>query len=246
MTTATAIEGVSNFREFGGHGTACGGRIVTGRFFRSASPGAITAAGMEALSREGIRTVVDLRGTAERARSLAPFDPARIVLRPAPVESTTSAELRALLAKGDARTADVRAVMIRTYRAFVGESAAAFGSALVALLAEADGGTLVHCTAGKDRTGFVAAVIQAALGVPEDVICEDYLATNRHWDRTSAAGHLPLQAAAIEPVLVADEDYLLAALDEIDRIDGDPIAFIARATSGRVTPAHLDAFIERG
>ncbi len=239
------VEGVSNFREFGGHLTACGGRVVGGRFFRSASPGGITAAGMKELSRQGVRLVVDLRGTAERARSLAHFDPHHIVVHPAPVEPKASVELREMLASGRARSADTRAMMIRSYRGYVTEAAAAFGTALVAMLDRSEGAVLVHCTAGKDRTGFVVAVIQAALGVAKETIFDDYLATNRLWDRASAAGHLPLDADAIEPVLVADADYLEAAFDEIDRHDGDPLAFIARATAGRVVPAHLKALIDR-
>jgi protein-tyrosine phosphatase len=241
------IDGVSNFRDFGGLATRCGGRMIAGRLFRSASPGAITQAGIEQLESRAIRTVVDLRGIAERSRAIAGFDPGRIVVRSTPVEPKTSAQLHAMLAAGGARAADVRTVMIRSYRGYVGEAAEAFGDAFQALLADDDGGgKLVHCTAGKDRTGFVVAVIQAALGASRDAISEDYLATNRHWDRASAAGHLPLDAEAIEPVLVADPDYLAAAFDEIERRDGDPVAFIARATRGRVTPAHLEAIIERG
>jgi protein-tyrosine phosphatase len=241
------IDGVSNFRDFGGHATQRGGRMVMGRLFRSASPGTITAAGIEQLKREAIRTVVDLRGIEERRRATVAFDPARIVIRPVPVEPKTSAQLRAMLAAGNARAADVRDVMIRIYRTYVAEAAEAFGDAIHVLLAEDDGGgKLVHCTAGKDRTGFIVAVIQAALGASHEAILEDYLATNRHWDRASAVGHLPLDAAAIEPVLVADPDYLAAAFDEIGRRDGEPIDFIIRATRGRVTPAHLEAVIERG
>jgi protein-tyrosine phosphatase len=245
MSSTGPVEGLSNFRDFGGLATADGMRVVAGRFYRSANPAGVTHEGMAQLARFGISTVVDLRGLAERAKALADFTPARITIRPTPIEPKTSARLRAMLTEREVRAAHVRDVMIDSYRAYVNEAAEAFGAALHAILAESEGPVLVHCTAGKDRTGFVVAVLQSALGVPRQSIVEDYLATNRHWDRVSASGHLPMDSDAIEPVLVADADYLAAAFEEIDRRDGDARAFIRRATAGRVTHAHLDAHIER-
>ena len=245
MPSAGPVEGLSNFRDFGGLATADGRRVVAGRLYRSANPAGVTPEGMAQLARFGIATVIDLRGLAERAKALADFTPARIAVRPTPIEPKTSARLRMMLAEREVRAAQVRDVMIDSYRAYVGEAAEAFGAALHAMLAEADGAVLVHCTAGKDRTGFVVAVIQSALGVPRKAIVEDYLATNRHWDRVSASGHLPLDSDAIEPVLVADADYLAAAFEDIDRRDGDARGFIRRATAGRVTHTHLESLVER-
>lgn len=241
----SAVDGVSNFRDFGGLATCDGASVVAGRLFRSANPARITPDGAARLARLGIATIVDLRGTAERTKSLVDFGTAPIAIRATPVEPKTSIKLREMLALPETGPAQIRDLMIDSYRGYVNEAATAFGAAFHAILAAADGPLLVHCTAGKDRTGFVVAVLQAALGVPHDAIFEDYLATNRHWDRASAAGHVPMESAAVEPVLVADADYLAAAFDEIDRRDGDARAFLHRATEGRVAPSHLDALIER-
>lgn len=240
------VDGVSNFRDFGGLPISRGGRVATGRLYRCANPATITAAGMALLVDAGIRTVVDLRGEAERVKALAAFDPQRITVKPTPIEPKTSARLRELLACSAVTRAQVRDVMVDTYRGYAGEAATAFGAAIDAIVSTREGGVLIHCTAGKDRTGFVAAVLQDALGVSRDSIMDDYLETNRSWNRLSATGHLPLDSDAIEPVLVADPDYLAAAFDEIDRRDGDALTFILRATAGRVTHARLDAFLDRG
>lgn len=245
QASVAAVDGLSNFRDFGGHATADGRRVVSGRLYRSANPASLTPAGMTQLDRLGVRTVIDLRGQDERAKALAGFDPRRIALRPAPVEPKTSARLRSMLSQSDVRAAHVREVMIESYRGYVHEAASAFGDAFQHLLAQRDGATLIHCTAGKDRTGFVVAVLQAALGVPRAAILDDYLETNRSWDRASAAGHLPLGSDVLEPVFVADAAYLGAAFEEIERRDGEPVAFIRRATAGRVTPDDLDTLIDR-
>jgi protein-tyrosine phosphatase len=116
---------------------------------------------------------------------------------------------------------------------------------LTALLIS-DGPALVHCTAGKDRTGFVVAVIQSALGASENDIATDYLRTNTDWDRASVSSHLPLDSDVVAPILRADMDYLTAAFKEIARHDRGVHGFIERATQGRVTRAHLDVLLHQG
>jgi protein-tyrosine phosphatase len=245
IAESAAIDGVSNFRDFGGLTAGGNARVVAGRLYRSANPARVTDEGVAQLTRLGIATIVDLRGTAERAKALADFGAVPIAIRATPIEPKTSVRLREMLTVPGTRAGQIRDLMIASYRGYVNEAAVDFGAAFQAILAESEGPLLVHCTAGKDRTGFVVAVLQAALAVPRDAIFEDYLATNRHWDRASAAGHVPMESDAVEPVLVADADYLAAAFEEIEKRDGDVRAFLHRATAGRVTQSHLDALIER-
>ncbi len=245
LAEPTVIDGVSNFRDFGGLTTQDGACLVAGRLYRSANPARITSGGAAQLARLGIGTVVDLRGTVERTKALADFGAAPIAIRATPIEPKTSVRLRETLAEPGASAGQVRDLMIDSYRGYVNDAAPAFGAAFHAILAETDGALLVHCTAGKDRTGFVVAVLQAALGVPRDAIIGDYLATNLHWDRASAVGHVPMESNAVEPVLVADADYLAAAFEEIEKRDGDALAFLHRATGGRIIQRQLDALIER-
>ena len=79
-------------------------------------------------------------------------------------------------------TADALEVMRDSYRSYVRHNTPRFRS-LFAHLLEDRAPLVIHCTAGKDRTGFACALILHALGVPDDVIAEDYLLTNRFYRR---------------------------------------------------------------
>jgi protein-tyrosine phosphatase len=220
--------------------------MASGRLFRSAAPGRLDPSGAAALRALGLTTIIDLRGVAEAAShpTIAPEDDWLDVVA-APVEPKASAIVRQALVDGSATSAMMRGLMIQSYRAYVTDAANAFGDALNALLTT-DEPTLVHCTAGKDRTGFIVALIQTSLGAHEDDVFADYLRTNQDWDRASVAAHLPLESEAIAPILVADADYLAAAFEEIERHDGSIMAFIQRATGGRVTRQHFNGLIEGG
>lgn len=238
------VDGLSNLRDFGGKPTRGGLPMVGGRLYRSANLASVTDTGLDRLTALGLATVVDLRGAAERARALAAIAGDAIAIRSTPIEPKTSGRIGALLEGGAGR--DVfRDLMIRSYRGYVGEAAEAFGVAIETLVLAADRPVLVHCTAGKDRTGFVVAVLQTALGVSEDDVLADYLATNVAWDRASVVGHLALDDDRVEPVLVADADYLAAAFEEIHRRDGGALDFIRRATDGRITPNQLECLLTR-
>jgi protein-tyrosine phosphatase len=236
---------ISNFRDAGGAALDLG-QMHRGRLYRSAAPGKLNATDVDAFRSLGVTTIVDLRGLQEAA--LAPTsipDESDLTIIQTPVEPRTSGLVRQALADGSAHPDLMRDLMLQSYRHYVGDSAPAFGEALMALLT-AQGPALVHCTAGKDRTGFVIAVIQSALGVCHDDIIADYLRTNTDWDRASASVHLKVSSAAIGPILVADAEYLAAAFDEITRRDGSAIDFIQRATQGRVTSAHIDRLVQHG
>src|SRR6202000_1688644 len=81
--------------------------------------------------------------------------------------------------------------MRESYRNYVRHNTHSFRT-LFGHLLEDRAPLVIHCTAGKDRTGFASALILHALGVPDDVIAEDYLLTNRHYRRdVSASNDLP-------------------------------------------------------
>jgi protein-tyrosine phosphatase len=134
--------------------------------------------------------------------------------------------------------------MTETYRDFVRANADVFARFL-ALLPEVEGEPLLfHCTAGKDRTGFAAALILHALGAEPDTIAEDYLATNALWrpDPELAAMIPEIAHAAIYRVA---PEYLEAALEQLDREHGGPHAFADKAMGGEArrrawAEAHLE------
>jgi protein-tyrosine phosphatase len=241
-----AVPGASNFRDFGGCITGSGRAVIAGRLYRSAHLGGVGAEGARRLAELGIATIIDLRGKAERANSPHAFaaEPdIRIVS--APIEPASSPRIRALLVEGRAGGPEIRDIMIATYRRFAGEEAPQFGRALAALAQSCDAPLVVHCTAGKDRTGFLVAIVQSLLGVPEAAIFAGYEATNRAWDRTLSAATvpLPLEPAARDALLAADPAYLEAAFAAIAGRHGS-VADFARAALG--SDAHaVDRLTER-
>ena len=145
---------------------------------------------------------------------------AEIAVHSLPIEPTVVAALRARLAGGVAlSSADALDVMRDSYRNYVRYNTPSF-RALFAQLLEDRAPLVIHCTAGKDRTGFACALILHALAVPEEVIAEDYLLTNRFYRRDpGASGDLPDD---VKQVLGSVEaSFLAAAFEAISADYGD-------------------------
>jgi len=114
--------------------------------------------------------------------------------------------------------------MRESYRNYVHHNTASFRS-LFGHLLEDRAPLVIHCTAGKDRTGFASALILHALGVSDDVIAKDYLLTNQHYKRdATAATDLPEDVRnAIGSV---EASYLAAAFEAIAKDYGDLEAYL--------------------
>jgi protein-tyrosine phosphatase len=143
-----------------------------------------------------------------------------IAVHSLPIEPTVVASLRARMTAGAVlSTVDALDVMRDSYRNYVRYNTPNF-RALFAHLLEDRAPLVIHCTAGKDRTGFACALILHALGVPEDVIAEDYLLTNRFYRRDpSASTDLPEEVRQVLGSVEAS--FLAAAFDTIRREYGD-------------------------
>ncbi len=171
--------GVENFRDFGGAASTFGGRIRTGRLFRSAHLAAASEADIADLERLGVHTIVDLRRTTERRTQPSRWTdfPGRVIVS----DDGDRAEGPHIefLRQGDLSDAGVEAYLAGYYRAapFEPRHMALFAETFAALDQDS-GALLVHCTAGKDRTGLLAALIQRALGVDERGVMADFLQTN--------------------------------------------------------------------
>ncbi len=212
------LAGASNFRDLGGY-PARDGRVVRWRqIFRSNHLGHLTAADIQALRALGIKSAFDFRGTEERAAALCGV--AEITVHSLPIEPTVVAALRARLANGTRISpGDALEVMRDSYRGYVHHNTPSF-RALFAHLLEDRAPLVIHCTAGKDRTGFACALILHALDVSDDVIAEDYLLTNRFYRRDpTASSDLPDDVKQVLGSVQAP--FLAAAFEAIGADYGD-------------------------
>ncbi len=170
-------------------GSGCAGQV-----YRSDHLADLSAGDLAQLDALGVARAVDFRGAQERAQH--GYDWPQLQQHSLVIEPTLVHEAMQLLkAGGRLSVADTVALMQATYRGLVVESAPVFAR-WFALLLEDERPLVFHCTAGKDRTGWAAALLLHALGVPQQVIAQDYLLTNQLYRRPAAlaaqaAQHIP-------------------------------------------------------
>jgi protein-tyrosine phosphatase len=228
MTRRLTFEGVENFRDFGDYETTDGRRLKRGRLFRSASHGRATDADLEEIARLDIALVVDLRRAGERAR-----DPSRRhgAFRGQVIDNDLGDEGEdswiVHVRDSDLSEASFRDYLVNYYRAapFEERHIDLFSRYFLAL-ADVDGAVLVHCAAGKDRTGILVALTHHVAGVHPDTAVEDYLLTNQP---ERLAARMPIIAKAMEDIagrapseavtqiaLGVEADYLRTAFEAIE------------------------------
>jgi protein-tyrosine phosphatase len=227
------LEGQSNFRDLGGYRTADGKYVRWGLLYRSGQLAALTEGDYEYLQPLGIRLVCDFRSGEERSRQAThwPGDAPEFLSTPigadASGRNTRIDELRKLL-KERAAPEQMRAFMMSVYPDMPLAAATQFQRVLTRLLS-AQGASMVHCSAGKDRTGVFSALLLLTLGVPRETVIEDYLLTNRYVlaDDSIARTAVAYQKLAgldsapptevLKPLVSVDRSYIEAALETIDK-----------------------------
>jgi protein-tyrosine phosphatase len=212
-----ALQGASNFRDLGGYPTNDGRTTRWRHIFRSNHLGQLTAADVEIVRALGIRSAFDFRGVEERAAGVCVVN--EITVHSLPIEPSVVAALRAELARGTLTAPVALELMRESYRNYVRHHTHSFRE-LFGHLLEDHAPLVIHCTAGKDRTGFASALILHALGVPEDVIAEDYLLTNRHYKRDATAA-IDLPDDVRNAIGNVESSYLAAAFEAVGEEYGD-------------------------
>ncbi|TCJ37220.1 tyrosine-protein phosphatase [Parafrankia sp. BMG5.11] len=178
MTQAPSFQGIHNFRDYGGY-SAAGGKVRRGVLYRSGQHVAATDEDLAELAALDIRTVIDLRGIAEREMHPCRRHEGWAGEVVAHDGSTTSSPPHMDIGP-EVTTADyARDRMLQVYTRMPENPAmqAMFGRYLHAL-ADRDGASLVHCFAGKDRTGMAVTLLLHIVGVSEDDQVREFLLTN--------------------------------------------------------------------
>ena len=219
------LTGASNFRDLGGYQGTDGRTVRWRKLFRSDHLAALTPDDAQALGELGVGRVFDFRGTTERAA--VPYDLAGVAQYSLPIEPTVVQRMKDLIDAGQQVTPEQTVgLMQHTYRAFVHDNASRFATLFEHVL-ENDAPLVFHCTAGKDRTGFAAALILLALGVPRQVVMQDYLLTNDYY-RMPVLDEARAPREVLNVLWRVQEEFLNAALDAVDQDFGGMSAYLAR------------------
>jgi protein-tyrosine phosphatase len=181
--------------------------------FRSDHLGALDADDARQIRDLGITRVLDFRGVHERESAACKLP--GVTVHSLPIEPTIVQRLNEMRSAGAPITAaDVAAHMQDTYRGFVRENTTRFAEFFAHLLAS-DEPTVFHCTAGKDRTGFAAALVLRAVGVGEEEVMHDYLLTNERL-AFPAESRYGLSREVMEVLWRVRPEFLVASFDEVD------------------------------
>ena len=212
-----ALAGATNFRDLGGYSGAGGRRVRWRRLFRSDHLADLHTQDHQTLSQLGITRAFDFRGIQERAQAAYEVPGLRqvsLAIEPAVVQ-----RMQDVAAAGQALTGPVVTELMKDlYRGLAAERMGAFAQLFEQLLA-VDEPAVFHCTAGKDRTGFAAALILQALGVSRTDIMQDYLLTNTLY-RHPMPQHSKTPAEALAVLWTVQSGFLEAAWEVIDRLPG--------------------------
>ncbi|MDO7842159.1 tyrosine-protein phosphatase [Sphingomonas immobilis] len=237
---ASGFEGIDNFRDFGGQPSRFGGRVASGRLFRSGDLAGASDADLGGLRARDIRLVVDMRYPRERETrpSRRHLPSGLVVLECADLPGGRAPHLPTG-AKVSADEAFAR--MLRVYRGmpFAAHYVDLLRAWFTALAETPRGGALVHCAVGKDRTGMIAGVTLLMLGVEREALIADYMLTgdvrsfpNAHGDLRKERQHLiDGSDPATAMMYAAQADYVAAMLAAIDAEQGG-IAGYAQAVLG--------------
>lgn len=181
LPVRVGLAGTANTRDLGGYRTTGGLQVRAGLLYRSDSPHRLAGDDIAVFERLGIRTIVDLRSYAELDRlGRPPLAPTVRVYLHAPLRVAAPGAVPGDIAAGNlpgGLLLDENLTLGAVYRHFLAQSDAELRTILRLLADEQAYPALFYCVAGKDRTGIVAAVVLALLGVPDETIAADYAAT---------------------------------------------------------------------
>lgn len=223
------FEGVANFRDLGGYPAHNGQQVKWGVLYRSSTLAHASNTDLDNLAGLKLATLIDFRSSAEKAEEpnrLPDPVPFEVVDIPTLDEGNEAmvGEIMDRIESGNFDGFDPNQTMLQANRQFASEFTPQFRLFMQTVLA-ADGAPVMwHCSAGKDRTGFAAAVLLRLLGVPQEVVMQDYMASKQLALQARKTELLVLKifkgeeaADKMAVLLGVEEPWLDAAFDEIEQ-----------------------------
>jgi protein-tyrosine phosphatase len=205
-----------NFRDIGGYQTKDGKFVRWGQVYRSGSLAKLNSADFAYFDALNLQMVCDLRSSheSETYPDRLPDNPQlQHYLRPLSDAGTRTERIKALRQYRH-RTGEL--LLLLYQQSFIDENAHHIGDMLTRIADEANRPTLIHCSAGKDRTGVTTALLLTLLGVPEETIVADYSLSNHAYEQIAQimtpdlrqARWVGVSFAKMKPVLLANPTIL--------------------------------------
>jgi len=219
QSDALVIEGLVNLRDLGGLPTASGATTRPGRLLRSESPHALSESGLRELLDLGIGAVVDLRTTSERDKRPSPLAEAGVHTAHAPIFSD------------DDDYPDHLATASEVYCWWLRERRTGVATAMTAIADAPSAPILVHCHAGKDRTGVIVGLVLRLAGVSVDAIADDYaisgvqLAEMLARDRVTAVEH-GMDHVRVERLFTVRREAMVQTMECVDSEHGGAVTLL--------------------
>ncbi len=227
---AVLLENASNLRDLGGWPTQDGRTVRRGLIFRAPALVDLSETDLATVAALNIKITCDFRGVRESAASPVLLAGAR--MQNLPIEPSVGGSLRDILrtglATGHVDPGEMFDLLREAYQAYALLSFERYRTLFELLGNEENLPLLFHCAAGKDRTGFGAALLLTALGVEWQYVMQDYLATNALWRRETAK-FLDLPDPIRNTLLTAHGELLTAAFDALRGAYGSVDAYLERA-----------------
>ena len=229
------LEGAINFRDIGGYRTANGQHVRWNRIYRAGQLGHLTDEDMNQLEALGIQISCDLRSQEERDEQpdVLP-DSVRYLHYPIQTNETRAQQIRRLVLN----RGRMDSFMQEAYIQVIVDANADVYAQIFELVADEDNLPLIlHCTAGKDRTGVGVALLLSYLGVPDDVILADYSLSNKYFedfvnvgeDAIRSVSRLGLSVETLLPLFTADPSILEGTLTHIRKRYGSVHDYLINA-----------------
>jgi protein-tyrosine phosphatase len=233
------LECCDNFRDLGGYETNDGRTVRWNRLYRTSDLSKLTRSDLEYLSQLDVKLVCDFRSDRERIASpdrTIDDAPEKFNL-PVDQEGVDPEEMRRKVRTGGMVALGLEETMRAAYQAFVTDYSEEWAAMFQRLVGQENLPAVVHCTAGKDRTGFASALVLLALGVSKEIVFDDYLSTNYYQQDffRFVLRWAPLYSLFrtdpedLLPLLEARREYLQAALDEMVASYGSIDAYLEQA-----------------